>query len=161
MNPIQTTPVPNVLFDIFLRDLKGCELKVLLVIIRQTLGWVDKQTGKGRKNRDWISTSQLERKAGTSRRAISSALAGLVHSGLISISDDGGNILNGSSERKGKIRLYYQLNLLSISPVDKVGISVLKPALIAQANAEIAMDISKNVQDLAQKMLITKQNLPN
>ena len=49
-----STAVPNILFDFYLSNLKETELKVLLTIIRQTLGWVDYKTKK-RKN-----TSALE-----------------------------------------------------------------------------------------------------
>ena len=54
----QTTPVPNILFDALLPTLTESELKVLLVIIRQTYGWFDFKTKK-RKQRDWISYSQF------------------------------------------------------------------------------------------------------
>jgi hypothetical protein len=161
MHPIQTTPVPNILFDVYFKDLKGCELKILLVIIRQTLGWVDKQSGRGRKNRDWISTSQLQRKTGSSRRAISLGLVGLVEKGLIRITDESGCYLDDAFQRKGKLRLYYELNLPNETSVDTLGKTALKQLISAQTNAEIAQDISKNVHDLAQKMLITKETLQN
>ena len=80
MQHAQTTPVPNVLFDVYLKQLKGAELKVLLIIIRQTLGWADTKTKLGRKEKDWISGSQLHLKTGISRRAISIAIDGLVKS---------------------------------------------------------------------------------
>ena len=54
----QTTQVPNFIFDICLSQLTEAELKVLLVVIRQTLGWLDKLTGK-RKSRDRITISQF------------------------------------------------------------------------------------------------------
>ncbi|MBK8875669.1 MAG: replication protein [Bacteroidetes bacterium] len=94
MSPVQTTPVPNVLFDLLLKDLKASELKILLVIIRQTLGWVDKKEIGGRKSRDWISTSQLERKTGLSRRAISSGLASLIEMGLIRLLQNDQDLLS-------------------------------------------------------------------
>ncbi len=159
MNTVQTTPVPNVLFDLYLKDLKATELKILLIIIRQTLGWVDKKEKGGRKSRDWISTSQLERKTGSSRRAISSGLASLVEMGLIRVTDDSGFHLHEAKERKGKMKLYYELSSLSDIPVDKMGKTVANPLKSGKTNAEISEYISKNVQNLAQKMHITKQNL--
>ncbi len=46
-----TTPVPDELFDQYLEELSGAELKVLLYIIRRTLGF--------KKNRDAISFNQF------------------------------------------------------------------------------------------------------
>jgi hypothetical protein len=36
-----TTQVPNILFDTHLRELTESELKILLIVIRQTIGWYD------------------------------------------------------------------------------------------------------------------------
>jgi hypothetical protein len=159
MNPVPNTPVPNVLFDLLLKDLKASELKILLIIIRQTLGWVDKKEKGGRKSRDWISTSQLERKTGLSRRAISCGLALLVQRGLIRVTDHRGFPLHEAKERKGKIRLYYELSYINDIPVEKMGKTGLNPLISGQTSAEIADHISKNLQNLAQKMHITKQTL--
>lgn len=41
-----STQVPNILFDQYLPKLTEAELKIVLVIIRQTNGWIDKFTGK-------------------------------------------------------------------------------------------------------------------
>ena len=50
----KSTPVPNAVFDEHLKELKAAELKVLLIIIRQTLGWEDKSSRSQRKECDWI-----------------------------------------------------------------------------------------------------------
>jgi hypothetical protein len=50
--PANTTPVPDVLFDILLSKLSGAEIKVLLYIIRRTWGF--------KKQTDAISLSQLQ-----------------------------------------------------------------------------------------------------
>jgi hypothetical protein len=62
------TQTPNVLFDVWLPQLKESELKILLVIIRQTLGW--------HKKKDKISLTLLEKKTGLGR----STIAGVLHS---------------------------------------------------------------------------------
>lgn len=49
MNYQETTMIPNIILDSYLKTLSGKELKVLVVIIRQTLGWVDKK-GNRKKN---------------------------------------------------------------------------------------------------------------
>lgn len=102
----QTTPTPNILFDQHLPNLSESELKVLLVVIRQTYGWMNKKTGK-RKVRDRISHSQFIQKTGLSRRIISQAIQSLVRRGLLVISDYEKNILQTPQERKGKLYLYY------------------------------------------------------
>lgn len=102
-----TTPVPNGLFDEHLATLKPAELKLLLIIIRQTWGWKDERTGK-RKQIDWISGSQLRGKTGCSKRAISQATAQLIKSGLIDVIGERGVQLKTPEERKGKLRLFYR-----------------------------------------------------
>ena len=49
--PLNTTPVPNELYDYWLTCLSDAELRVLLYIVRHTLGW--------RKARDVISPQQF------------------------------------------------------------------------------------------------------
>lgn len=102
-----TTPVPNVLFDVHLKKLKPAELKLLLVVIRQTWGWRDKKT-KERKYRDWLSGSQLREKTGCSRRAITNATEALINQGLIEATDESGMTLNSPDKRRGQTKLYYR-----------------------------------------------------
>ena len=83
-----TTAVPNALLDSFLSVLKPAELKVLLVIIRSTIGW--------HKEHDWISTSQFMKKTGLSRKAIYHAIERLLGRGLIAVTDHP----NGAIEQK-------------------------------------------------------------
>ena len=85
MRQPHTTPVPNIILDIYLKELNSAELKVLLVIIRQTLGWADRRGMFGRKETDWISGNQLKQKTGSSKRAISSAIDVLIRKQLIEI----------------------------------------------------------------------------
>lgn len=160
MQHAQTTPVPNVLFDIFLRQLKGAELKVLLIIIRQTLGWADAKTKLGRKERDWISGSQLQLKTGISRRAISIAIEGLVKRELIEVSD-GISALNDASNRRGKVRLYFRLFPVLACQLKLLGKTSGKDCITENPSAHSAQDIRKNCAALAQKMRITKETLQN
>lgn len=99
------TYVPNVVFDKFLTQLAPAELKVLLVVIRQTNGWCDKENG-GRKKRDRISTSQFMTKANLSRRSVAWAVRSLVQKELITVSDLSGGSLS-SRMRQGKSSLYF------------------------------------------------------
>ena len=154
MNPPPTTPVPNVIFDRYLRDLNLAELKVLLVVIRQTLGWADRRGRYGRKETDWISGSQLREKTGSSERAITSAIEILVKKRLIEVHDERGHTLSYSKDRQGKTRLYYSLHPSVFNPVDKPLISPL-------TSAKFAEDFRKNYGTLLQKMRITKETLQN
>lgn len=101
-----TTQVPNELFDTHLKHLTPSELKLILIILRQTYGWINKATGT-RKTRDRISHSQFITKTGLSRRVISKALSSLQSKNLIAITNHQGNPLTSSEERKGKTCLYY------------------------------------------------------
>ena len=111
----QTTQVPNSLFDVQLPHFNLGELKVLLVIIRQTNGWIDKRTGK-RKIRDRISHSQFIKKTGLSRRVISKTLQSLVNRGLVSVGDKFGRSLHLAEKRKGMSHLYYGLSQVPQAP---------------------------------------------
>jgi len=101
-----TTQVPNIIFDVHLSRLSEAELKLLLVVIRQTNGWIDKYTGS-RKTRDRISSTQFQRKTGYGRRMITSAIKSLCDKELLVITDFKGNELGYASDRKGKSHLYY------------------------------------------------------
>ena len=149
-----TTPVPNAIFDIYLKELNSAELKVLLVVIRQTLGWADGRGIYGRKETDWISGSQLKEKTGSSKRAISSAVDILVRKRIIEVEDDYGRVLDHSLDRKGKSRLYYRLHSSVYNQVEK-------PVYSNSASAKFALDFSKNCAALVQKMHITKETLQN
>jgi len=106
MKQTYTTPVPNQLFDGLLSNLSDPELKVLLLVVRQTMGWKCTKTGK-RKERDWIAGKQFQQKTGLSRKAISRAIASLSQQGLLRVTDYPGFVLNTAIERKGKTKLFY------------------------------------------------------
>ncbi len=153
---IGTTPVPNKLFDLFLSELQGAELKVLLVIIRQTLGWQDRRAVHGRKTKDWISSSQIILKSGCSRRAISSAIDVLSKKKLIRVLDKSENTLADGNARKGKQQLYFSLTSTLLNPVDNLGTTQEFHPYKALTYAKNAQGLSKNVIRLAQKLRITK-----
>ncbi|MBL7819461.1 MAG: replication protein [Saprospiraceae bacterium] len=111
----QTTQVPNILFDLHLPSLTDSELKILLIIIRQTYGWIDRYTGN-RKLQDRISHSQFITKTGLSRRVISKALKNLVSKGLVNITCRNGNNLQRSFDRRGKTSLIYSTNMCTKIP---------------------------------------------
>jgi len=69
------TQTPNTFFDDIAKTLKEGELRVLLVIMRQTFGW--------RKEWDYISISQLMRKTGMERMAVLRSLKGLIEKKIV------------------------------------------------------------------------------
>ena len=101
------TPIPNSIFDKYLAELKPSETHVLLTIFRQTVGWIDHRTG-GRKQRDWITNSQFQRKTGLSDKTVTQAIDSLIERQLIKVTDEYENVLYSPAQRRGKVRLYYQ-----------------------------------------------------
>lgn len=155
--PKGTTAVPNAVFDYWLPRLKPSALCILLIIIRQTLGRTKSDKDKkDRREKDWISSFQLQKKCNYSRRSITSAIETLVKRRLINVFDERENPLYTPEERKGKQRLFYGPTpyiLKSALPVDKGWIEGVDRHCIKE---KIAEELRKNVAALAQKMLITK-----
>ena len=105
-------PVPNALLDEVLPTLKDTELRVLLIVLRQTLGWREgSETGGWRyKERDWISHSQMVKKTGRGSDAVSKAIDALVQQGLIRVETAAGRGLTTPAERRRHLgRLYFRL----------------------------------------------------
>lgn len=101
-------PLPNRLVDEVLPTLKDTELRVLLVVVRQTLGW--REGERTFKQRDWISHGQMMRRTGRGSEAVSQAVEALVLRGLIAVEDAAGIPLATSAERRRHLgRLYYRL----------------------------------------------------
>ncbi len=143
---IKTTPVPNAVFE-YIPSLSEAELKLYLIILRQTLGWKT-GTNKQRKVYDWISASQFHSKTGLSRRAVGTAVRSLTYRNLILVADEHGKVLHTPNDRKGKTRLYYRI------AVDNTGD---KAEDNESTCANFSPEISKMVSALAQKMLCTKE----
>ena len=106
----ETTMVPNIVFDKLIAEITPSELQVLLIIIRQTNGWVDKRTGK-RKTRDRITQRYFMRKTGLTRKTVSRAFQGLIYKRYIRITDYEGNCLSDPALRKGRAYMYFQVTL--------------------------------------------------
>ena len=110
MNYQETTMIPNKVFSL-IPQLKPSSVIILLIIIRQTLGWYDQKTKK-RKVRDWISYKQFNKKTDLSIKTISQSINILIERKLIKATDYYGNELSSSKLRKGKVRIYYQCLLV-------------------------------------------------
>ena len=97
-------PIPIQLVDEVMPRLKDTELRVLLVVLRQTWGWKADRTKtddtRQTKRRDWLSHRQLCRRTGRGSDAVSGAVATLTASGLIVVEDAAGRSLITPEERR-------------------------------------------------------------
>jgi hypothetical protein len=105
-----TTPFPNFLLDGVMPTLRDTEWRVLCVVVRQTRGWRDPQTGR-RKQSDWLTHRQLQRRTGRASAAVCRAIDSLVHLELIEVRDELGKMLpTADDRRRSGRRLYYRLH---------------------------------------------------
>ena len=102
----RSTQVPNEIFDQYLPYLNQAQLKVLLVVIRQTLGWIDPKT-KQRKRKDWISISFFSKRTRLTHKSVSMAITELIYKDLIVALDSRERELRHPKDRRGKRRIYY------------------------------------------------------
>lgn len=101
-----STQVPNEIFDQYLPYVNQAQLKVLLVVIRQTLGWIDPKT-KQRKRKDWISISFFSKRTRLTSKSVSMAISELIYKELIVALDSNERELRHPKDRRGKKRIYY------------------------------------------------------
>lgn len=133
-----TTPFPNAVLQL-VSSLKEAELRTLIVVVGKTLGWKDPHTKTGRKEVDYIASSQFEKDGGVGRRALGLATQSLIAKGYIIALDSRGTVLDTPAKRKGKTRIYYRL-----SPT-------LMPACVDRAE-----DIRRRITGLAHQKRITQ-----
>lgn len=114
-----STQIPHLIIREWMPLLKDIELRVLLIVTDQTLGWIeDKETGR-RKEKDWISHYQLrtkvKRRGGKpcGSRSISRALVTLVDNlRIIEALDEQGQLLDSPYLRmKNGGKIFYRLSL--------------------------------------------------
>ncbi|KAA3624131.1 MAG: hypothetical protein DWP94_04385 [Flavobacterium sp.] len=99
-----------------MRNLSDKELRVLLVVLTQTIGWIDAH-GK-RKRRDWISQRFFSNMTGRSARAVSAGIDLLIGKGLIIATTQDGTTLPTKESRQGRKRIYYGPSTRLINFVD-------------------------------------------
>lgn len=117
-----TTPVPTGLIDKVMPQLRDTELRVLLVVVRQTLGWQVGKDPRLRKERDWLTQSQLMRRTGRASGAVARAVDALVRYGLIDVLDGTERLLHTPAERRRHLgRLYYRLHLTESTESPRTG----------------------------------------
>ena len=91
--PQNFTPMPSILLDYWMPRLRDTELRVLLLVARQTFG-------RAGKNADWLAHSQLKARTGRASEAISAAIDALVRSGLLEVFTTEGRALSSPHERQ-------------------------------------------------------------
>jgi hypothetical protein len=105
-------PMPSFYLDQVMPALTDSEWRVLCVVIRQTLGWIDPENFGERKQRDWLTQSQFRIRTGKSRDSLSRALVGLLAKNLIRIENREGTLLDTPRKRQmAREHLYYSLVL--------------------------------------------------
>lgn len=113
-----TTQTPNELFDILLKTLTKSELKVLLIIIRRTIGMIHPDNPSKRLDRAWISQRLFMKCCSLSGRAVSQAIDTLVQKKLIEVTNEQERILISRQARRGSPRLYFA-SRLRLEPTPK------------------------------------------
>jgi len=141
-----TTPVPNDFFD-HIPYLSHAEIRVLLVVIRQTFGWKDIKTGN-RKVRDRMTYDFIVRRTGLYRTIISETIQGLADKGLLLITDRDGTPLKTAMERKGKWFLFFQFQPVRFCD-----------ATYSESRTEPVRDSEHNKRNTSNKKLLQKENL--
>lgn len=104
-------PIPNAVLDELLPTLRDTELRIVLILLRQTVGrrWRDSQGRMRCKERDWLSHSQLVRKTGRGSEAVSGAITSLTGRGLVVTEDEAGNTLGTPAQRRRHLgHLYFR-----------------------------------------------------
>lgn len=103
----QTTSLPNWIMDEALAHLNQCETKLLLLIARQTRGWVD-QEGK-RKTSDWMTGKLIQKRIGCSPASVSRAISSLLRLDMIEVKDENGVPLLTTAQRRRSKKLFFSL----------------------------------------------------
>lgn len=110
MNYSRTTQTPNEVFDLYLPFLSESELKVLLIILRRTIGFTDPKNRNQRVARAWITQKLFMKLTGLSNRAVSTAIDSLQKREIIRVYNSFGQVLVSREERR-HARLYFGLRL--------------------------------------------------
>ena len=141
ISPPNYTQSPNVCFDEIFKTLKEGELRVILVIIRQTFGW--------HKAADRISLSQLSEKSGMERKSVCRSLNSLIEKKLI---------IKNKFGDSGKERCYFSLAVEESESKEKESddeISEEEMALISNNSYQCPKDTPQCPKDTTPSVLKT------
>jgi hypothetical protein len=101
-------PLPAAVVDEWLPRLTGSQLKLLLVVVRQTEGFRDPATGR-RKAEDWLTHRRLMHLTGCASQAVSGSVDALARVGLVRVRAAGGGSADTPQHRRAATRLLYGL----------------------------------------------------
>jgi hypothetical protein len=100
--------LPTCFIDELLPTLSDSEVRLYLVVARQTLGW---KQGNRRKEWDRLSHRELKRRTGRSGTPISTAIASLQAKGMLRVRNGKGREINTAGERRAQYEaLSYSLS---------------------------------------------------
>jgi hypothetical protein len=153
MSLTNTTPIPNWVLDKALKKLSETELKILLVIIRSTLGWYDPKTKK-RKSRDWLSNAQLSERSGLSERSITIGIKSLLEKQLIDVTDEVGNLLKTADQRRFARRIFYGLQNQT---TENSSLSTAESSFKPHSNTPIIPRNFPSTKEIQKKFSLTPQ----
>jgi Helix-turn-helix domain len=140
------TQIPNYFIDSEMSSLSDTAFRVLLIIARHTYGWIENPNNHRRKDKDWISYSQLMKISGRTTPPIIKAVKELEEKKLIEVLGVDGNFLP-TEERQGK-RIFYRIATYKESLY--VSEPTYKETLYTKENI-ISNDISKQSLPLEQE----------
>lgn len=162
MNYKETTQLPNSLIDIHLKNLSEKELKILLLIIRQTVGFSDGHGG--RKNREWLSQKFISNRTGLSYKSISLGIHQLISKKLVIATNKKGAILSEPEARKGCLRIFYASTYFEVHPKVKLsGKPITKSNTIKLTSKKLSTEhriksINKRLSDWERYCQLTGRN---
>jgi len=146
--------IPSILLDELMPILKDTELRVLLLVARQTIGRVDK-TGVASKDRDWLAHSQLRKRTGRASEAVSAAVDSLIQKGLLEVFTIAGEqLLTPQARRFHRGILLYRLprQLHVSSPqrytTEEKADSISGKAEFVVGKSNFRVDKSKTTEDI-------------
>src|ERR1035437_5806678 len=99
------TQIPNYFIDSEMSSLGDTAFRVLLIIARHTYGWIENLNNHRRKDKDWISYSQLMKTSGRTSSPIAKAIKELENKQLIEVLGVDGKFLP-VKQRVGKTIFY-------------------------------------------------------
>lgn len=138
-----TTPTPNIIFNGLMREMNDTEFRIVMLVVRATLGWeADQKTGM-RKIEDWISSKQLKEKTGRHSCALSRAIDRCIQKEWIEARNKNGEILDTKGKRKGNnifFRLGKAILLSTSSESEEVIVKDQKSFLSSSESKEVLIN---------------------
>jgi phage replication O-like protein O len=148
-----TTQTPDAIL-VNMQDFSDTELRIVLAVVRSTLGW--------KKKEDWLTRSEIERRTGRGHTSVCNAISSLVERGYIVVRDEEGNALETPNARKlvgeRHAKLFFALNV--DEPVQKVDRACPKSGQGPVQKVDTTTPTHYNTQSLQQPPLSARADAP-